>query len=121
MLRPAFGEAGSAWLDRGGRVDESAALNTLVSDLSAHAGTIQITMFVLTVVFLAMASIMAGRLFSVLDETRLLFWRSSQHLEAARTLARATGPSTAAQRLEDHRNRRRRKLTTAGGKTDLFS
>ncbi|MEE2690311.1 MAG: hypothetical protein VX640_02110 [Pseudomonadota bacterium] len=102
-------------------MDNQTALQTLMADIGAHGGTIQLVIFAATLVFLSLAGLMANRLFSMLEEARLLYWRASQHLEAARSFGGAAGRAPISQRLSAAAATHRRKLATAGRKKDLLT
>ncbi|MEQ8177426.1 MAG: hypothetical protein RIC52_07885 [Amphiplicatus sp.] len=102
-------------------MDNQAALHTLMADIGNHGGAIQIVIFIATIVFLAMAGLMANRLFSMLEEARLLYWRASQQLEAARAISAPSARAPVADRLSAASAVHRRKLATAGKKKDLLA
>lgn len=102
-------------------MDNQTALQTLMADIGSHGGAIQLAIFVATIVFLSMSGLMANRLFSMLEESRLLYWRASQHLEAARSLVGAPAQGTPASRLAAAAATHRRKLATGGRKKDLLA
>ena len=102
-------------------MDNQTALHTLMADIGNHGGAIQLAIFVATIVFLGMAGLMANRLFSMLEEARLLYWRASQQLEAARSLTAPSARAPVADRLSAAGAVHRRKLATAGKKKDLLA
>ncbi|MGE0408178.1 MAG: hypothetical protein AB7P23_02820 [Amphiplicatus sp.] len=85
------------------------AIATLMADIGAHGGAIQLAIFVTTLAVLGLAGVMANRVFWMLEEARLLYSRASQQLEAAKSLT-APGAGGAAQRLAAAAASPRRKL-----------
>lgn len=102
-------------------MDNETALQTLMADIGSHGGAIQLAIFVATIVFLTMSGLMANRLFGMLEEARLLYWRANQHLEAARSLTGGAAPAAPARRLAAAAATHRRKLATGGRKKDLLA
>jgi hypothetical protein len=102
-------------------MNNTETMQTFLSDIGAHAGLIQLVIFIVTLIFLAMAGLMANRLFGMLEEARLLYWRSNQQLEAARALSSRPGAGSAAERLTEAGYAHRAKITKPQGKKDLLT
>lgn len=102
-------------------MNNTETMQTFLSDIGAHAGLIQLVIFIVTLIFLAMAGLMANRLSGMLEEARLLYWRSSQQLRAAEALARRAGTPSAAERLAAAGYARRARITKPQGKKDLLT